>query len=123
MYAVGRTTASAIGVQLATHATGQRGVRRANIATNIATTAQIPRLLTYAGQRLAPTTSGRPRHNAAVLYGSTMPNTAKGARSQAPVRAIESSGRLYAISSANPSVASCTVRTVASMTPLCDLQY
>src|SRR2546429_5566592 len=104
MYEVGPTSASAIGVQLTIHARDEFGVLRENMATNIATMAQMARLLTYAGHRSAPAAAGRPRTTTAMRAGSTMQNKPIVASSQAPIRAIGSNGFLSRMRNANPHV-------------------
>src|SRR5207248_79528 len=124
MYDAGRTSAMAIGAKPASHTIRRLGTCRENIATtNAATTAQIARLLTYAGHRSAPAASGRARHTAAIRYGSTMQKTAKVASSQAPIRATESKGRLNAIKNATASATAWTALTVSSNRPADDCQY
>src|SRR5207245_5654605 len=117
MYDIGATSARAIGVQLRIHARAEPGVCRENIATNIATMAQMARLLAYAGHTSAPATTGSWRTTDAMRAGSTMQNTPIVASSHAPIRATGSNGFLNASRSANPSVTSCTARTASSITP------
>src|SRR5439155_13475597 len=122
MYDVGPITAAAIGAQLAIHARGELGVLRENIATNIATMAQMAKLLIYAGQSNAPASGGSPRQTAAMRSGSAMQKTPTVASSHAPIRAVGSSGRLKRMRKAKPSVTSWTVRTASSISADCVCQ-